>query len=128
MLYYTDASVITSLTLSTRLSTLSTGDSLILVCEPDSPMPHSIDYHVVWRHNRKRVPFGHHLSDRHPAVFTATYIGHKHFLIAIAPTSNHSGNYSCTLQTNQNVSSHLSISVQPGNSESLLIDTQKCIL
>lgn len=62
------------------------------------------EYHVVWKLNGSPVSIKHH----------ATYMAHKHFLIAVAPTSNHSGVFSCALQENETVSSSVEITVQPG--------------
>ena len=93
-----------------------------------SRMKDSIEYHVIWKHNGSEVSFEDHLSNNTLVVFTATYIGHKHFLIAIAPTSNHSGNYSCTLhtQTNQTISSSVEVSIQPGTN--VVVLSQSIIL
>ena len=102
---FTDASIITSLTLSSASRNLSTGDSLILACQPNLPaLMANLEYHVTWTLNGSNVPFRHH----------TTYMSHKHFLIAVASTSNQSGMFSCALQENETVSSSVEITVQPG--------------
>ena len=64
----------------------------------------NIEYHVQWKLNGSDVSIRHH----------TTNMGHKHFLIAVAPTSNSSGVFSCELLENDTVSSSVEITVQPG--------------